>query len=310
LTRRNTRKTDEAAFRSHFGSSGWWVSASVPLPCVSPLLMSLPFLSPGLDQFSHGMGLLYKRHRRSLPEDVQVACYDLMKELQKFYAPSKAPTAANLRAARPEIGQMATLFVGLASRQCAPASAVSPTPATPPASSLRTQPSTPEAVVRHRHRRVTFSGSVDIGEFNPDAAPDQCCDEVAGPPSKARRRWLRAARTRSRLWAAASASAGRAGAGTEDAKDHAADDHDDKDFSDPGLGPRDADADYLEAAMAKMEERIAASIGRVLESKLEEYRADASDADAESPADDHTADRHSSDDRSDDHSDDLDNDVV
>eukprot|EP00972_Heterocapsa_arctica_P002150 308899-Heterocapsa_arctica.AAC.1 len=68
--------------------------------------MPLRFLSPGMDQFSHGMGLLYKRHRRELPEDVQSACYDLMKELQKFYAPSSASTADNLRAARPEIAQM------------------------------------------------------------------------------------------------------------------------------------------------------------------------------------------------------------
>eukprot|EP00972_Heterocapsa_arctica_P064098 9457060-Heterocapsa_arctica.AAC.1 len=81
---------------------------------------------------------------------------------------------------------MVRLFTGLASRHA------SPTPATPPTCSSRS-PSTPDPVHRPGARRVHFSDAVD---YEPKVDP-------LVPPSRSHKRWLRAVRTRSRLWAAA-----------------------------------------------------------------------------------------------------------
>eukprot|EP00972_Heterocapsa_arctica_P060001 8849351-Heterocapsa_arctica.AAC.1 len=122
-----------------------------------------------------------------------------MKELQKFYAPTTtSSTAHNIRAARPEIGQMVRLFTGLASRLASPTPATPPTcsspaPTTPPTSSSR-PPSTPDAVRRPGALRVYFSDSVDT--YEPKVEP-------LAPPSRSHKRWLRAVRTRSRMWTAA-----------------------------------------------------------------------------------------------------------
>ena len=102
---------------------------SFPFPFLHVRSPSLLMAPPHADlvSFACSVGKLYRKHRRSLPSDVQAATYDLLKELQCFFLPDAVVSFAdNISSARKEIGDLVHLFGSLAQRHPAASALIVP----------------------------------------------------------------------------------------------------------------------------------------------------------------------------------------
>mmetsp|Transcript_63610 Transcript_63610/g.201044 ORF Transcript_63610/g.201044 Transcript_63610/m.201044 type:complete len:187 (-) Transcript_63610:491-1051(-) len=80
-------------------------------------MSSSRFASHELLSFAKGVGVLYRRCRRCLPDTIQCHAYELLRELQVFMVPSASrPVADSLHVARQDVRRVIDILQTMASR--------------------------------------------------------------------------------------------------------------------------------------------------------------------------------------------------